>query len=899
MNKKTKLLFLMLCFITTVLTAQNSITGTVKDSDGSPLIGAAVVEVGSDRGSITDVDGNFRLDANQIPTTLSISYLGFKTQELAVSAAGSLSIVLEEISSKLDEIVVVGTRGKERTILTSPVPIDNINAADLISSGQTTVDQMINYKVPSYNSTNQTISDATAHFDPSELRNMGPSRTLVLVNGKRKNQSALVYVNDTPGKGEVGTDMKSIPSSAIERIEVLRDGASAQYGSDAIAGVINIVLKNREEGVVTAGAGITTEGDGLMYEASVNKGFKIGENGNLNLTADFYHQDETNRAGEPGGDGLFGVIFQPNPDDVTNGTMTQEEFDAAQAFANSVLNGTHPWLVENPDMGMTVGQPAYDKFSIFGNLGMPYGDNKGEFYLFGGYTFRDGKSFALYRAPYWITDDFGLLTPSGETYDGFQPTFETSINDLTFTVGNRYNFSGWNTDISVGYGSNSVDYLIGNTINVALGANSPTEFDAGAYAFGNLVGNIDVSKAFDDISLNFGVEARQENFKVTAGQEESYIDGGAQSFPGLQPSNELDENRTNVGAYLGADWDATETFLVGAALRFENYSDFGSNFSWKVNARQLFGDNKGAIRASVSTGFRAPSLHQIYLSNIQTLVSGGTVSNQGTFNNVSPEIKALGVPALDAETSFNISAGVTYKVTDDFSISADYYNIKLEDRVLFTGEIGFDGDATTDNPVEVILKDIEVTSLKFFVNAMDTRTQGFDLVADYQNIAIGNGDLGFTLAMNTNTTEILGQINAPTVFSDAGYDIFNRKEQSRVTTARPNFKLLLGANVGFGNFKATLNNTYFGEVTWQHASNEAMDQTFGGRIVTDLILGYDVSESFNIGIKANNLLNVYPDVIDTKGDFVTDLGGRFKYPWEVNQFGFNGTTISGKLSFKF
>ena len=881
-------------------TSSEEIKGMIKDAKtGEVLIGATIVEVGTFNGTTTDLDGIFSLTVESFPVDIQVSSTGYAPQTLTVESGGMLEIMMNAGLS-IDEIVVVGSRGKARTILESPVPIDNINAADLIKSGQNTVEQMINYRVPSYNSSNQTISDATAHFDPSELRNLGPSRTLVLVNGKRKNQSALVYVNDTPGKGEVGTDMKSIPTAAIERIEVLRDGAAAQYGSDAIAGVINIILKNRTDGNVSLGTGITTKGDGLTYDASVNKGFKIGKKGFLNLTGSYYHQDKTNRAGEPGGDGLFGVIFQPDPDAVMNGTMTQQEYDDALGFANSVLNGTHPWLKENPDMGMTVGQPEYDKYSFFGNFGTKYGGGAGEFYAYGGYTGRNGTSFALYRAPYWIGDDAGLLTPSGETYSGFQPTFETKISDLTFTIGNKYNINGWNTDVSLTTGSNSVDYTIGNTINVSLLPNSPTEFDAGAYSFGNILGNVDVSKTFGDVDFSIGMEARQETFEVVAGQEESYVTGGAQSFPGLQPGNALKENRTNVGIYAGADWDATDAFLIGGAVRYENYSDFGGNFSWKINARHMLGDRQGAIRASVSTGFRAPSLHQVYLSNVQTLVSGGTISNQGTFNNVSNVIKGLGIPALDAETSFNITAGFTYKLVEGFTLAVDYYNVAVDNRVLFTGEIGFDGDAANTNPIETVLIANDVTSIKFFVNALDTRTQGVDVVADYSGVSVGeNASLDFILSLNANKTKIEGTITAPGVVGEQGVEIFNRKEQSRVTSARPNFKSLFGIGLNLKKFKITLNNTYFGEVTWQHASDPMKDQTFAGKVITDLVLGYDISKNLNFNVVVNNLLNVYPDKIDTKGDFVTDLGGRFQYPWEVNQFGFNGTIVSGRLSYNF
>ena len=845
-------------------------TGVINDINGFPLIGANVVEDGTYNGTITDVNGSFSLRVASENAKITISYTGFIQQTLDFSP-DQLAVVLLE-GSALDEVVVTGSRGKPRTILGSAVPIDNINAADLQASGQNTVEQMLNFKIPSYNSSNQTISDATAHFDPSELRNLGPSRTLVLVNGKRKNQSALVYVNDTPGKGEVGTDMKSIPAQAIERIEVLRDGAAAQYGSDAIAGVINIVLKERLDGEVTANTGITSMGDGLTYDVGLNKGFKIGPNGFANFTASYYHQDLTNRAGEPGGDGLFGVIF--GDDDI--------------------LNGNTPWLKANPDLGMTIGQPEYDKLSGLVNIGIPYGGS-GEFYSTAGYTYRDGKSFALYRAPYWITDDAGLLTPSGQEYQGFQPTFETTVGDITFLAGTRNKFNGWDSDLSLAYGKSSVSYLIGNTINPALLPNSPTEFDAGAYAFGNIIGNLDLSKSFDNLTVFFGAEARAETFDVVAGQKESYVDGGAQSFPGLQPSNELSEGRNNIGIYTGLDYDISENTFVGGALRFENYSDFGSNLSWKINGRQFIGDKNGAIRASISTGFRAPSLHQIYLSNIQTLVSGGTISNQGTFNNVSEVIQGLGVPSLDAEKSLNFTAGITYRLSEAFTISGDYYNIKVDNRVLFTGEIGFDGDDSSTNAVEQVLLDNSVTSIKYFVNALNTRTSGFDFVGDYVS-----KNFDAILSLNINETKILNdKIESPGKIGDAGYEIFNRKEQSRITSARPGIKTLLGLTYKYEKFRIGLNNTYFGPVTWQHAEDPSKDQTFAGKVITDLLVGYKVNDKFRANLTVNNLFNVYPDVIETGGDFVTDLGGRFKYPWEVNQFGFMGTIVKLGVSFKF
>ncbi len=862
--------------------AQGTVTGTVTEtSSGSPLPGANVVIKGTSSGTTTDFDGKFSIDISSFPATLVISSVGYTTQEVEVTAAQNIQVSLQE-GEALSTVVLVGNRAKPRTILNSPVPIDNIGVAELKNTGQPTVDKMLTYKVPSFNSTNQTISDATAHFDPADLRGLGPSRTLVLVNGKRKNQSALVYINDTPGKGEVGVDLKSIPAAAIERIEVLRDGASAQYGSDAIAGVINMVLKKDVEyTTVNVHSGVTTEGDGFNYGVDLNTALKAGDNGGfINLTAGYYEQEETNRAGKPGGDGLFGVIF--GDDDI--------------------LNGNTPWLQANPDLGMTIGQPELKKLDVFFNSELPFKNGNGELYTFGGLTYRKGKSFALYRTPYWVPDPFNLLHEPGSTYQGFQPTFETDIRDNNATVGARWEMFGLDIDLSGTYGRNAVDYEVNNSLNPALGASSPTSFDVGAYTFSTILSNLDITKSYDQISMAIGAELRRESFGAQAGEPASYFADGVQSFPGLQPSNEVSASRNSFGVYGDVEWEPTEELLIGGAVRYEDFTDFGDNWSWKVSGRYTLGENQGAIRASYSSGFRAPSLHQIYLSNIQTLVSGGTVSNQGTFNNVDPVIRdGLGVPQLTAETSDNISAGITYKPVPNLSLSVDFYNVKVDDRVLFTGEIGYiDGaPGNPQNPVEQILEDNSITSLKFFVNAVNTNTTGVDFVANYRNIEMGNGALGATLAANYNKTKIDGQIDTPDLLDANGYEIFNRKEQSRIISARPKTKILLGFDYTINKLNVNLNNTYFGEVTWQHASDPTKDQTFGGKIVTDLIVNYEISDKFSIYASANNLLNVYPDTIDTKGDFVTDLGGRFKYPWEVNQFGFNGTVLNGGITFKF
>ena len=881
---KIKLL-LLLVFAPTILLAQETITGKVVNqatNQAIPLVN--IVEKGTSNGASSDFDGNFSIEVESLPATLVFSVVGYGEEELEVTSSTAVTVYMKE-GAFLDEIVVVGNRAKPRTVIESPVAIDNITSEELKVSAQPELDKMIAFRVPSYNSTQQTISDATAHFDPSELRNLGPSRTLVLVNGKRKNQSALVYVNETPGRGEVGVDMKSIPAAAIERVEVLRDGASAQYGSDAIAGVINIILKeNVDKTSLSLGTGVTTEGDGFTYSGSINTSFNPEFGGFVNVTGDFYHQDYTNRSGEPGSDLLFGTIF---------GDQT-------------LIDGTNPWIRQNPDLGMIVGQPEYDRYGLALNSGFPYADDTAEVYLFGSLQSRNGKSFALYRAPYWVQDPFNLLHPAGTEYQGFQPTFETAIVDNTVTLGNRWQmFNEWNFDASYTYGRNGVNYEVNNSLNPSLGANSPTSFRVGGYSFANHIGNLDISKTFGNVSLTLGSEIRSERFVTKAGEKASYVDGGVQSFPGLTPSNAISETRSNIGAYAGLDWDISEAFLISGAGRYENYSDFGENVSWKVAARYLLPNDKGAIRGSVNTAFRAPSLHQIYLSNIQTLqLADGSIGQQGTFNNVDPiildKINGLGVPQLDAEESFNIAGGVTYRFTPQFSVAVDYYNITVDDRVLLTNPLGFDNDDTTVNAVEQVLIDNSIGNITFFVNAVDTKTQGVDVVANYKGIQLGEGSLGVNAAFNWNETDIDGTITVPEKILNAGYtDIFNREEQSRITTARPNLKGVLGLNYDIAKFSFVLNNTYFGEVTWQHPTTPRFDQTFAGKVITDLSVSYKFANWVAAKATANNLLNVYPDKINTFGDFGTDLGGRFEYPWEVNQFGFTGTFLQAGLDFTF
>ncbi|RZW53930.1 MAG: TonB-dependent receptor [Flavobacteriaceae bacterium] len=856
--------------------AQGTITGTITEaSTSNPLPGANIVIQGTSTGTTSDFDGNFTLNVDSFPVTIVISSVGFESQELTFDSSQTINVALQD-GLELDEVVITGNRSKPRTILDSPVPIDNIGVEELTSGGQPTIESMLTFKVPSFNAQNQAISDATAHYDPADLRGLGPSRTLVLVNGKRKNQSAQVFLNRTPGKGEVGIDLKSIPVAAIERVEILRDGASAQYGSDAIAGVINMVLKKDVQySTFTTKTGITSEGDGFNFATDFNTSLGFGEGGFVNLTLGYYNQELTNRAGTPG---IADLPSDARPNEIA-------------------------WAENNPDLGMKVGQPDLEKGDVFVNLSHPIGDNS-EFYTFHGYTLRTGRSFAYYRAPYWRRDvaDAGFIT-APEDFQGYQPTFETRIKDNLNVAGINMDLGdGFNADLSLTFGKNSVSYTVNNSVNrdyLADNGTSPRTFNPGGYSLSNVIGNLDFTKAFSEmVSTSFGFEYKRENFISNEGDPLSYYGGGSDSFAGIKPEESGEWDRNNFAAYAGLDFDINEDLLLGVAGRYEDFSDFGDNFSWKVSGRYKLGDN-GALRASYGTGFRAPTLHQRHLTNSQYIIVASSPEPllQGTLANNNPAVEALGVPNLFAETSKNLAVGITYRVDRNFSASLDFYQIKVDDRVLFSSQIGSDDDDTTTNPVEQILEDNGVVAVQFFINAGDTKTTGADLVLNYRNIDMGSGILHASLAANFNKTEI-DAIKTPDALADNGYDIFERIEKGLITSARPRSKFIIGLDYLADTFEIGLYNTLFGKVTITSPLGEEFDQELSSKLATDLSLKYKFTDKLSVTGIVNNLFDVYPDV--TKASTGTaQAGSRFVYSSEVQQLGQLGTNFSIGLNYRF
>ena len=890
MQKITLLLLGTLFSISSI--AQTTVTGTVSDKNNSPISGANIVEDGTSNGSLTDFDGNYTLTV-QDNATLVISLLGYETKSVKVNGQTTLNITLAEGLS-LDEVVVVGSRTAPRSQTDTALPVDVLTSEDIQNTGQVTFDKALQYKIPSFNTVQTPVNDATSLLDPYEIRNMGPSRTLILINGKRKNLSALLYTQTSPGRGETGADISAIPTDAIKRVEILRDGASAQYGSDAIAGVMNIILKDDvNKGSATLRTGITSEGDGEMVGISVNNGSEIGDDkGFVNYTIDL---SKVNLANRPG------------------------TVDAAGEAADfgADLADVQEFLSRNPDANNINGSPetASSKFLINGGLDL---SDDTELYFNTAYVYKKVNSFANYRTPYWRTaDDFPYLADffpgdnptNAGGYDGYVPTFEGLLNDYNGTVGVRTKINEWNVDLSYTTGGNTQTYKVNQSHNrnevfspstwvdsnnngviddgeVTEGAplyqsNSQQSFDPGGTKFTHNVGNIDMNRILSDkVSIGVGAEFRNETFEVIEGELASYDGGGADSFAGNAPQNSGKFNRYNFGGYLSLDYDVSEAFLLSGTVRTENYSDFGNTFVYKFSSRYKITD-KISARASVSSGFRAPTLHQIYTQKAQySFVPGQGIQVGGLINNVSTQAKLLGIPELDAETSKNFTIGFGGKLANNLSFTVDYYNISVEDRIVLGTEIGATGDAA--NPLDILLAENNLSDVSFFSNAIDTRTSGIDVVLSKRNIELGEGRLNLNLSGNyTIQNERDGDVKDIPLVANSGQSVVNETQEALFFTSRPETKWILGADYELGKFGFNLNNTYFGKTKFAQQGLQNLEGLFidsndipadavqdGGsdlrteflaKIVTDLGITYSATDKVTLALNVNNLLNVLPE----------------------------------------
>ncbi|HSM64611.1 MAG TPA: TonB-dependent receptor [Gillisia sp.] len=878
---------------------EREVSGTVRDNTGTPLPGATILVKGTNTGVQTDFDGKFTLTLPEGKNILEISFISYKTKEVDVSNTQNIDVQMEEAAARLDDVVIVGSRGKPRTSFDSPVPVDNIQTSELKQTGKGVLDQQLMAKVPSYNSTEQPVSDAAAHFSPADLRGLFPSRTLVLVNGKRKNASALVYSYVTPGRGEVGVDMKSVPSAALERVEILRDGAAAQYGSDAVAGVVNLVLKEKSDPFINTSYSITTEGDGEQYQIETGFGVNIADKGFANFTFNYFDQKRTQRAGT-----ITSLEDEANYWGITDDTD----------YTKSDLQS---FLQRNPGAGFQVGTPDMTITNFTYNTGYTLDEETNtEIYSFGTLANRSGSSPQFARVPYWVPG-FEKIYPGA---DFFLAEMAPRINDYTFALGLKTTFNKWDFDLSSTMGRNRIDYYIENSFNQSFGASSPSDFYNGAHQFSHVVNNLDIVRSFEDTGLNaltvaFGAEHRTERFVTEEGEFASYGDGtpddptdrtGSESFGGFRPENASNDYRSNLGIYTDVSADITEDFLVGGALRYEDYSDFGSNVSWKFNTRYKTLDDNLAIRGSLSSGFRAPALHQIFYTAITTTLTENGIQQNGILNNADPALRALGIPKLDAETSFNIGAGLTYRFTRQIGITMDVYQIDVDDRIVLSGQVTPTGDP--NSPIDQTLSSVNVGAAGFFLNAINTRTKGIDIVFSYDNIELGNGFLSGSIAANFNKTEVRStQFPEFIVDNDLENALFSREDVSRVESWRPRSKVIGSINYKLDKFSTNLSMMHYGKVTYRHPSNPEDDATYGGKLLTDLSVSYDITEKISLTLGANNLFNVYPDTFadaysangGVPNDRNLDFVGRFKYPWQTTQFGIDGTRIFTNLAFKF
>lgn len=864
-------------------------------------------------------------------------------QSTTVGSPAGQPVAAEAQPDPASTIIVTGTRRTDRTVEDSSVPIDVIGGEALVNTGLTETNKILNQLVPSFNFPQPSIADGTDVLRPATLRGLSPDQTLVLVNGKRRHVSALLNINGTIGRGSAAVDLNLIPTLAIERIEVLRDGASSQYGSDAIAGVINIQLKKARRGgraVVSYGKYFSTlpdtfdleslqvnsvgqpilnpadnryllgnfDGerkvrDGALTTIGANVGLPIG-GGFVNLTAEYRDRNATNRAGPD---------LRPN----------YVPASGVPAFDSRELTFDR--------INFLVGDAKTEDFNLLANAAAPIGAF--ELYGFASYGKRDGLSAANYRSANAAANrDFSTLTPATSpnnanfvalTPDGFLPLIDTNLKDWAGTAGVRGDVAGWKADASIGYGHNEFFFTVRDSLNTSFGTASQDVFDAGGLDFGQWLANIDFSRQFavglaGPLSVGVGAEYRHENFKITPGELQSYALGplfrapipnttlanctaqggvfpptlpatgtctfpgraaaaGAQGFPGIPPASATDESRHSYAGYLEFDAELFRNFTATVAGRYEKFSDFGNTVNGKVALRYEFVPGL-AVRGSLSNGFRAPSLHQQFFTTTSTNFISGVPVDISTVAVSSPVARALGATNLEAEKSRNLSVGATVAPLRGLSLTADYYNIRIKDRIVLTENLGPGNTAlplAQRDAIGAVLAANgfqSVGAARFFINGLDTTTRGFDVIAAYRLRAGNLGIWNLTAAYNQNKTRIDRRINElGPLATIPGLVLFGREQGVRFTRGQPENKVVLSADGEIRNFGLTARTTRYGEAvaveaTAPLAPNAALldvlgpdDQVLSPKWITDLELRYKALGRVDLAIGANNLFDVYPD----------------------------------------
>ena len=787
------------------------------------------------------------------PLALALSSLLAATPALAQDAGKD--------ARTLDTLIVTGTRVADRTVAESQSPIDIITPETLEATGTTELATALARALPSLNFPRPAMADGTSGVRPAQLRGLSPDQVLILVNGKRRHISAMVNVNGTIGRGSSAVDLNTIPVAAIERVEVLRDGASAQYGSDAIGGVVNIVLKGSGDGGSLAlGGGQYSEGDGKQWQLSGDAGLTLsGGGGTVHVAAQTGHQDMTNRSG--------------------------------------AYQGTAPNTGNFPGVGETafkLGDPDVDQSALSINADLKVGDNT-SLYLTAMGSNRDITSFAFYRSK----NHSGQGALLAQVYpDGYVPEINQDARDRSVVLGLKgVSAGGWNWDVSYNFGENRLGFRTQNTINYALGVNSPRSFYDGALDYKQQVVNADISKPIDiglayPATLSFGAEYRNESWEQSAGEPDSYFGSGAQGFGGFTPRNAGSYERHNYAVYAGLEGDFTDKFSAGVAGRYEDYSDFGNQFSGKLSARYAFTE-AAALRATVATGFRAPSLSQQHYQAVTTNIISGTAYETGTFPAAGAAAQALGAEPLKAETSLSYSLGLVLQPAERVYVTVDAYQIQIDDRIVLSSNLNIANNAAAQ-AVLANLGITNVTSARYFNNAIDTRTRGIDVVGTW-NVPLQASTLNLTASYNYNKTDVTRIAPNPAALDALGANLerMGRDERGRIEEGFPRDKFALGAGWNLQHWDFNAGATRYGTFTGRHATNPAQDQTYGAKWTLDLSANFRPDDHWIVTLGADNALDEYPE----QNTYANSTFGLIPYSL-YSPFGFNGRYVYGRVSYK-
>jgi iron complex outermembrane receptor protein len=806
------------------------------------------------------------------------SILGIGASGLGLLSAGAA--LAAEDRPPLEEVVVVGTRTAGYSVDESLAPIDLVlpDAIRRSASLPGEVGAALQSLVPSFSLPRQSNSNFADIVRPAQLRGLSPDQVLVLVNGKRRHGTATLTTESKLGKGTSPVDFNSIPVGAIQRIEVLRDGAGAQYGSDAIAGVINVVLKDASQGgeaTATFGQNRTdfkptgeSVNDGDTLFASVNSGFNLG-NGFLNLTAEYRDRDQTTRSG---------------PDQIP--------FFENQTPPNLALLGTQTHKAGDG--------PIEDILFSF-NSAFDITESV-ELYSFGGYSHRTGEGANFFRYP----DSF-FNVPSIFP-DGYIPVLDASNDDISLAAGLRGMLaSDWTWDVSAVYGSNDFDHDVTNSLNVSLGDASPTNFNIAEYKLSQLALRFDMSRPFDvsgfanPVNLAWGLEYRNEAYETQAGDPESFIAGpvigapiGTQAGSGLQPAETVDEDRDAASLYVDLESSLSDRFQLGVAGRFEDYSDFGSSANGKISARYELTPSL-AVRSTIGTGFRAPSLTQAFFRGSTTSFgTGGQLEQVLNLPTDDPIAVLLGATDLEPEESVSYNLGFVLRTERGFGLSVDFYRVDIDDRITLSERIG--GPAVTEF-IEDSLGIPGVLGVRFFTNAVDTQTDGFDVVADY-SFDLGGGNLALSAAYNKSDTEVTQVDPNPPVLDSLGVGavLFGVEERNTLESASPDDKLIFTAHWTSKRWSILARATSYGEATrvFNFGDGFEPEQTYGSEVGVDLDIEFDVTGQLAVAIGANNVLDEYPDLSSGDINFFGNL------PYDVLQpITFNGAFYYLRTTFSF